>query len=279
MSAARALPATRRRAAAGGTDTAVEPLHARRAYDTFAPFYDEFTAHHDYDDWTATLERLARASGLEGNRLLDVACGTGKSFLPFLARGYAVTACDISPAMVALARRKAAGRARVLVADMRALPDLGTFDLVTVLDDAVNYLLDEHELVAALYGASCQLAQDGVLVFDTNTLLAYRTFFATTGVVQSDGRVQIWEGRSSARLAAGGTAEAVHTALERQADGTWRRSTSLHRQRHHTQAAVQRALRQAGLRLVARGGMHLDGTVDDGVDELVNSKAVYIARH
>ncbi len=54
---------------------------ARAAYDRMAPYYDRFTAHHDYDAWTRTLERLARGHGLHGRRLLDVGCGTGKSFL------------------------------------------------------------------------------------------------------------------------------------------------------------------------------------------------------
>jgi 2-polyprenyl-3-methyl-5-hydroxy-6-metoxy-1,4-benzoquinol methylase len=69
---------------------------ARDAYDVAADVYDDFTAHHDYEGWTALIERLARAHGLAGGRLLDVGCGTGNSFLPFLERGYQVTACDIS---------------------------------------------------------------------------------------------------------------------------------------------------------------------------------------
>ena len=67
------------------------------------------------------LDRRARAArrsrpALRGRRLLDVACGTGRSFLPMLERGYDVTACDISPAMAARAREKSGGAARVLVA-------------------------------------------------------------------------------------------------------------------------------------------------------------------
>src|ERR671915_549693 len=45
--------------------------HARVAYDAFAPYYDEFTAHHDYEAWTATLERRARDAGLRGREFLD----------------------------------------------------------------------------------------------------------------------------------------------------------------------------------------------------------------
>src|ERR1700754_1364649 len=169
-----------------------EADHARRTYEAFAPYYDLFTSHHRYDEWTATLEQCARAAGLRGNRLLDVACGTGKSFLPFLPRGYEVTACDLSPAMLALAAEKAGGRARVLEADMRALPVLGSFDLVCCLDDAVNYLLTEEELRSALAGLRSNLAPGGVIVFDVNTLHAFRTFFARTTVVCEHDRVLVW---------------------------------------------------------------------------------------
>src|SRR5919107_5351046 len=92
---------------------------ARAAYDAFAPYYDRFTAHHDYDLWTSELLALAERHGLAGRRLLDVGCGTGKSFLPYLERGWAVTACDISPAMLTRAAAKAGGRVELAVADAR----------------------------------------------------------------------------------------------------------------------------------------------------------------
>src|SRR4051812_48148758 len=91
---------------------------AERAYDALAPAYDLLTGGYAYDRWLAALESLAVAHGLAGRRVLDVACGTGKSFLPLLERGYAVTACDVSAGMLALAGAKAAGRADLRLADM-----------------------------------------------------------------------------------------------------------------------------------------------------------------
>jgi SAM-dependent methyltransferase len=249
----------------------------RETYDAFAPFYDDFTAHHRYTEWTASLEELARAAGLHGRRLLDVACGTGKSFMPFLERGYTVTACDISPAMAEIAARKAAGRARVEVHDMRALPRLGAFDLVCCLDDAINYLEGEADLVAAFMSLRRNLADGGVVLFDANTLMAYRGFFAEATVVQAPDRVLVFDGRTPADLPAGGAAEAELLALER--DGEWwTRTRSVHHQRHHPEATVRAALAAAGLPWVASYGMHLDGSVTDGFDEIENSKAVYVAR-
>jgi SAM-dependent methyltransferase len=255
-----------------------EPDHARRTYEAFAPYYDLFTAHHRYDEWTATLERCARAAGLRGRRLLDVACGTGKSFLPFLNRGYEVTACDVSPAMLALAAEKAGGRARLIEADMRALPVLGSFDLVCCLDDAVNYLLTEEELRSALAGLRSNLAPGGVIVFDANTLLAFRTFFARTTVVSEHDRVLVWDGRASAEHAAGESAAATLLALDRGEDDWWTRHEIAHLERHHEEATVRRALASAGLECAAVYGMRPDGSIEDGFDELADSKAVYIAR-
>jgi SAM-dependent methyltransferase len=207
----------------------------------------------------------------------DVACGTGKSFMPFLERGYDVVACDISPEMAAIADRKAAGRARVEVHDMRSLPRLGEFDLVCCLDDAVNHLLDVPELVAALTAMRRNLAPGGVLLFDANTLLAYRSFFASASVVQSPDQVLVWDGHTPADLPPGGAADAELLALERDGDW-WTRTRSAHRQRHHPEATVREALCSAGLPWVATYGMQLDGSVTAGFDELANSKAVYVAR-
>src|SRR3954449_3745566 len=122
------------------------------AYDGLAPAYDAFTAGHEYVRWLDYLEDLAVEHGLSGKALLDVGCGTGKSFLAMLDRGYEVVACDLSPEMVARAREKVENDARadVFVADMRALPELGAFDLVTCLDDAMNYLLTGDQLRATL---------------------------------------------------------------------------------------------------------------------------------
>ena len=173
---------------------------ALAAYEALAPFYDRFTA--DITEHEPVLrhrsQRLARQHGLRGFRLLDVACGTGKSFLPLMRRGYEVTACDISPGMVELARRKLPpdDAKRVVVADMRLLPWRGAFDLVTCLDDAVNYLLTDGDLEAALRSMSAALRPGGVAVFDVNSLRTYRELFAEDFAVRSGGTVFVWRGRA-----------------------------------------------------------------------------------
>jgi SAM-dependent methyltransferase len=260
------------------TTTVIAGDHARIAYDVFAPHYDAFTAHHDYDAWTASLEHLAHESGLRGKRLLDIACGTGKSFLPFLERGYDVTAGDISPGMLAVAATRAGGSARLLELDVRDLPTLGPFDLVTFLDDAVNYLHDEHQLVAAFAGIRRNLAPDGVAVFDANTLATFRRLYSSCLVVPGEDAVLLLRGRGLPDLEPGGMAEAHLEAIVRRPDGWWEERRSVHLHRHHPEAAIRRALATAGLECAGAWGQHVDGRLEPVSDDLAHSKTVYIAR-
>jgi SAM-dependent methyltransferase len=245
------------------------------AYEDLAPLYDAFTAHHDYEGWTDTLEVLSRRHGLRGDRVLDLACGTGKSLVPWTARGYRVVGCDLSPAMLARAAAKAPA-VELHVADLRALPLLGSFDLVLCLDDSLNYLHDESALADAFAGASRLLAPEGLLIFDVNCLRTYRTSFARDACCERDGVFFAWRGETDGATD-GVLAQATVEAFVPSGD-TWRRITSVHRQRHHTVGVVTRELRAAGLDCRAVHGVHPDGALDPLVDERRHTKALFVAR-
>lgn len=249
---------------------------AEQAYEAIAPVYDDFTAHHDYELWLGHLLPKVSGHGLSGRRLLDVGCGTGKSFLPMLERGWEVTACDISPSMLELARAKAGGAAQLSVADMRKLPKFGEFDLVWALDDAINYLLSVEELGEALSGMRANLAPGGLLMFDVNTLQAYRTFFAEEQRVEQGGRQLIWRGQGSADTPPASISEARFEIED--GDGGTDGETHVHRQRHFPEAEVREQLAGAGLECLDVYGHGFDAVPKQPVEELVHSKAVYIAR-
>ena len=250
---------------------------ASEAYERLAPYYDELTRDHDYDAWTRHLEERALALGLRGRRLFDAACGTGKSFLPFLRRGYAVTGCDISPQMVAAARAKAP-QAELFVADLRTLGRVGSFDLVTCLDDSVNYLEGDGALDAALASLAVNLAPDGVLVFDVNTLSTYRTTFARDMTQEAPGLFLVWRGGCRPDERPGCEAALDVEAFREVRPGVYERVTSRHRQHHHPRAAVERGLAAAGLTAVAVHGLLPDGSLDVDASEDRHHKLVYFAQ-
>src|SRR5256885_15284049 len=179
--------------------TGREASPALEAYERLAPVYDLLTAGYDHPTWLDSLEALAIEHGLRGRRLLDLACGTGKSFLPMLARGYSVSGCDVSPAMVELAREKvvvAGAEAELFVADIRALPPTAPVDLITCLDDAVNYLLSPEDLAAALLCMARALAPGGLAVFDVNTVATYRSSFASDFALDGPDSFLCWRGEA-----------------------------------------------------------------------------------
>jgi SAM-dependent methyltransferase len=259
-------------------DVSVLP-DTRAAYDALAPVYDGLTAHHDHERWLGLLLGVAARHGLSGSRALDVACGTGKSFMPLVRRGFEVTACDISPAMAARARRRARGHGvRVAVADMRRLPLVcDGADLVTCLDDAVNYLLDRAELHAALTGMRANLRPGGVLVFDANTLATYRAVFCDGLSWAGGANTYVSVGESRAAEAGGLFATTLQAWRGAPVTGTLL-SQSRHVQRHHGTRRLERALRDAGLEPLGFYGSGPDGTPDGPPDEQRHVKTVVVAR-
>jgi SAM-dependent methyltransferase len=251
---------------------------ALATYEALANAYDEQTADYGHDRWLTVLERLAVEHGLAGRRVLDVACGTGKSFAPLLDRGYDVTACDLSPSMVAVARRRLPDPARAFVADMRALPALAGFDLVTCLDDAVNYLLEPRDLDAALASMRSALRPGGLLVFDTNTLFTYRTDFANDWVSERGEHLFCWRGESDPQAAPGAVHAATAEVFTRTAGDRWTRTTCRHVQRHHPRRAVERSLARAGLLLRTVRGQTPGAQLHSEADEQLHSKLVFVAQ-
>jgi SAM-dependent methyltransferase len=263
-------------AAPQGTDCAAVAL---ATYEALAPAYDQMTADYAYDRWLSALERLALEHGLTGKRVLDVACGTGKSFLPLLERGYDVSACDLSPGMVAIARTRLRDPARAFVADMRSLPPVGPFDLVTCLDDAGNYLLGSSDLEAALRSMGSVLRPGGVLVFDVNTLQTYRTAFASDSVWEHGRQLFCWRGMTGADADPGGLHEAVVEVFTRGgATHHWTRTSGSHHQRHHPREAVERSLRDAGLALRGVRGQSTGALLSREADEEHHTKLVFVAQ-
>jgi SAM-dependent methyltransferase len=257
-----------------GVSALTEPT--ARAYDTLAPAYDLLTAGYAYGPWLRSIDALARANGLAGRRALDVACGTGKSLEALLDLGYDATGCDGSPGMAAVARRKLAGRAAVLVADMRELPVLGAFDLVTCLDDALNHLPSAADVTAALRAMGANLAAGGLLAFDVNTLAAYRD--VGDRIVEDGDRIVLWHGGPARLEAPGGRAEVAMDVLSRREDGLWRRASASWGHWHYPLASIPGLVAAAGLEVVATRGQRIGGVLEPDADEQRHGKAVFLAR-
>jgi SAM-dependent methyltransferase len=76
-----------------------------------------------------TAELKARAGSVAGQRVLDVGCGTGETCTIWLAGGAEVTGVDVSAPMLAVARARTGGKARLTQADASVWMGDAPFDL------------------------------------------------------------------------------------------------------------------------------------------------------
>jgi SAM-dependent methyltransferase len=114
------------------------------------------------------VEGIIELAGLRpGMRVLDLACGHGRHAIGLARGGLTVAGLDLSPVLVARAR-KAAARADVEVTwheqDMRVPVGHGRFDAAVNLFNAFGYLEDEAEDRRALDAVAVALVDDGVFL-------------------------------------------------------------------------------------------------------------------
>ncbi len=112
-----------------------------------------------YDDWLLTpagsyVDRreksliLSHLAPREGERLLDVGCGTGDHFALFRAKGCAVSGIDPSPAMLARAREKLGPHADLRLGTAEELPfSDNEFDVVSLVT-SLEFTADPEQAVA-----------------------------------------------------------------------------------------------------------------------------------
>ena len=102
--------------------------------------------------------------------VLELACGTGLLAMPIARRGLAVTGSDISPAMLAHARRKSASEQLAVdwvEADARDI-DLGRcFGLVYLTGNAFQAFLQREDQERLLASVARHLQQGGQFAFET----------------------------------------------------------------------------------------------------------------
>jgi magnesium-protoporphyrin O-methyltransferase len=110
---------------------------------------------------------------LHGVRLLDAGCGTGALAIEAAQRGAEIVAVDIAPALVELARNRAAvaGVAAQIdfhVGDMHD-PALGRFDHVVAMDSLIHY--SPEDTVRVLAGLASRVSASMLFTFAPRTTL------------------------------------------------------------------------------------------------------------
>jgi len=135
-----------------------------------ARLYDAFP-------FAADLPLYLDLAAVEGGRVLEVACGSGRVLVPLARAGHPVVGVDASPHMLALARDKlaaagpaVAARARLVQGDMRSFALDGEegapFALAIVAVKSFAYLVDRDAQRRTLTTIGDHLRPGGLLALD-----------------------------------------------------------------------------------------------------------------
>ena len=145
------------------------PLEAHM--DNLREFRDP--VNYDLEELPGSADRIAfmcrRALRVAGPAL-DLGCGTGIVALPLAVMGLAVTGLDLSDAMVAHARHKAATlgvKASFSVQDMRCFDLQRTFRFIALTGHAFQALLARSDQSMLLQAVARHLEDEGEFVFET----------------------------------------------------------------------------------------------------------------
>jgi len=125
---------------------------------------------------------------------------------------------------------------------------------------------------------AANLAPHGLLIFDSNTLTTYRTFFGERVVVEAGGRRMIWNGRTGGHAEPGQISEAAFEVEPLMPGAGPRVPPEVHRQRHHPEAELREAVAAAGLEVLDLYGCTTDGVPRQPVNEDTHTKSVYVTR-
>jgi len=222
----------------------------RDDYADLADVYDALSGNRGvrsfYGVWRRTLLSAARQRGIRIGVLVDLACGTGNSTLPWTRqRGRTVVGVDRSEAMLREARLKST-TVHWHRQDLRQLRLPYRADAVTCHFDALNHILTAHDLDRVFHNVGALLRKGGLFVFDMNTEHMLRWL---------KGREKLFRVGEHVFMASNSLAERTGIATFRQlwfvkAGKHYERRDIAVRERSYRDRDIKAMLRRAGMRLV-----------------------------
>ena len=131
-----------------------------------ADFYDDYYGRNtgDIDFWVEQCKNK--------NKILEIACGTGRITIPIIESGKKVYALDYSSAMLDILKEKSKTNKyskddiELFCQDMRNMNFNIKFDIIIITSNSVNHLEKTEDFEQLLSCAYNLLEKDGVLIFD-----------------------------------------------------------------------------------------------------------------
>ena len=222
------------------------------SYESFAGVYDLFMDNIDYPAWCTYLTGILKDYGIEDGLIAELGCGTGSMTELLAAEGYDMIGIDNSPDMLEVAQEKRVESGLdilYLMQDMREFELYGTVKAVVCVCDSMNYLLEEEDLAEVFSLVHNYLDQDGIFIFDMNTLYKYRDLIGDATICENrEHESFIWENCFDEESSIN---EYALTLFVEQENGLYARYEEFHYQRAYELKKVEELIRVSGLELLA----------------------------
>ncbi len=219
-------------------------------YAKFARVYDQAAHQLVAEEFQRTMRhelgRVARC-----DTALDLGCGSGLLTQLLPAHAQTVVGVDLSPEMLAIARqrcRRFGKRVSFLCADLTRPLKVGNVDLATASGDIVNHILKLEDLERVFRNVRAALGTGGVFVFDSLTEACFECDWDEKVYRMESPSGDLVMECSWDRKARTGTARM--TSYERIRSALFRRSTTVLKEKYHSDRELRRLLARAGFRSV-----------------------------
>ena len=190
----------------------------------FAEIYDEVMENVPYKYWFRYLNDLLKYYNHRPESVLELASGTSNMTLKFINSKSVnkITALDLSSAMISKAVEKLeskvaqnselefksynneeknyllknSGRQLDINFTAQNMADFqldNSFDLIVSFFDSLNYLTDIKQLEKTFNNAAAYLNQDGLFIFDMNSIGRIKTIEENSYVIEGDNYECFWE--------------------------------------------------------------------------------------
>lgn len=147
-------------------------------YEVFAHVYDDIMDDSLYDKW---LEFTKRHLLPDNQRILELACGTGKLAVKLAEEGYNVTALDLSEEMLVIANNRMIesinqnelsedNEIEFIQGNMLSLSSINrTYQAITCYSDSLCYMKNEMEVQKVFDEVYSSLEENGTFIFDVHS--------------------------------------------------------------------------------------------------------------
>jgi len=225
---------------------------SKKSYNAIATIYDDIMSTVDYEGWADYVEDLASLHSCSYNSILDLACGTGSSTIPFAKRGIPATGIDLSAVMIKIARDKTEkeklNNLRFLEQDLCQLELAEKYDLAVLFQDGLNYLIGTEKLFSAFRNIHQVINPEGLFIFDLTRLkLRPHSTPGRKEIVEDDRFTLFWESNYDHHNHIWSISLTIYCLVE---NGLYERYYEEHQEQDYSPELISKLLKKTGFTLL-----------------------------